>query len=104
MTPDELTRAVRALRENHEMEKTAGVLGKAKDVVMAVQEGASHAGNKLIDKGMPISGTAVKALPIATALYGGKRVAESDPVQRLRYKVRLWKAQRAARKAQRGYY
>jgi hypothetical protein len=52
----------------------------------------------------PLAHAAAKAAPYAAALYGGKKAYDSPTGQRARYRVAVWKQQRAAKRAQRRGY
>jgi hypothetical protein len=100
MTPDEMTHTLRLLKQ-------AGMARKAKDFATTVwrasKKGAGKAAEELEGKGHGLAGSLVRIAPEATVgagLYAGWK---SDPVQRMRYKYRLWKHRRAQRRAQRGY-
>jgi hypothetical protein len=105
MTPEELTSALRTLRENdQDLIKTAAIGSKIKDVWKAIRAGSETAAKSLEAKGFhPAISTAVRYSPHAAAAVGAKKTWESEPVQKMRYKFRLWQARRAARQ-QGGYY
>lgn len=103
MTPKQLTRTLGSLRHSSGMSKTAGVGKTIVDVAKAVQGGANRAGEELLVKGHPLLGFAAKSAPVVAGAEGVRRAYESEPGQKLRYKIRLWKARRAA-KRQQGYY
>ena len=97
-----LTKVAALLREKRADSKSGLLRGAWK----ATTEAAEAAGKSLAGKGHIAAGTAVKYSPHAAAALGAKKVYDSEPVQRQVYNYRVWKAERAQRKAMRdgGYY
>jgi hypothetical protein len=52
----------------------------------------------------PVAHLTAKAAPAAVAAYGVKKGYESEPVQRLRYKIHEYKQRKAMEKAMRSQY
>lgn len=97
-----LTRVLGIMRHGDAMEKTGGVVGTTGEVLKAIRSGAAAAGKQLTEKGHKNLGTVVKYLPHAAAAGALYKGYESPTGQKVRWKIREWKARRAARKA--GYY
>lgn len=79
-----------------------GVKGAAKGFL----ESGELVAQRMAEQGVksPVALAAAKAAPYATAIYGGKKAYESDPVQNLKFKIQNWQAERAMRNAQQGGY
>ena len=86
--------ALSLLRRSEQMEKTGGVLGTVGNLAKSVDVAGKAAGEFLKRKGHTNLAVAARVAPYAGAAYGGKKAWESDPVQRIRYKYQMWKANR----------
>ena len=110
MSFQKIALALAVLRAEENLEKTAGPVSKGvikglKDVAGAVTSGSSAAAKHLSDAGHPLLGAAAALAPAAGAIYAGKKVVESGPVQNLKNKYHQWQYNRQMRKAQQqGYY
>lgn len=89
--------------------KHAGLAGDAARATFAAGKGflgsGKHISKVMAEGGVqsPLAHFAAKAAPYAAAAYGGKKVYESDPVQRMRYRYAMYKQRKAMEQAQRGY-
>lgn len=89
--------------------KHAGLAGDAARATVAAGKGflgsGKHISKVMAEHGVqsPVAHFAAKASPYAVALYGGKQVYESDPVQRMRYRYAMYKQRKAMEQAQRGF-
>jgi hypothetical protein len=89
--------------------KRAGLAGDTARGLVAAGKGflgsGKHISKVMAEHGVqsPLAHAAAKAAPLAIAAYGGKKVYESEPVQRLRYRYALRKQRKAMEQAQRGY-
>jgi uncharacterized membrane protein YebE (DUF533 family) len=83
-------------------EKTAGVVSTVKDVARAIKGGAVHGAKALEAKGHKNLATLLKYSPEIAGAGLAYKAYESPTGQNLRYKYRLWKAQRQQRQ-QMGY-
>lgn len=77
---------------------TKGLLAAAKGFLLSGKEVSRHMAAAGVKS--PVAHAAAKLAPAAAAVYAGKKAYESEPAQRLRYRVALWKHNRALKKAQ----
>lgn len=108
-----LARALAILRQVEESVPLYKVAKKgiAKKVVKALGgtlKGFGEAGEKaLTEAGLPGAGKVMRYAPHAALAYGGYKASKSQPVEKLKYKIRVFRARRAMKKArrqqQRGY-
>lgn len=100
MSIHKLALALAALRKSQQMEKTAGFLGGVGDVLHQVEQGAKDTGRKITESGHPLAGFVVGQAPNIAKLYAAKKIYESEPVQNMMNRYKLWKYQREMRRAQ----
>ena len=100
-----LKRASAVLRHGPVIEEAGGLLkvaGKGLDTAVHAAKAFDRAGAEaarfLVEKGHPLLAAGARVAPYAGALYGGKRVYESEPVQRARAKIQEWKYRRALKR------
>jgi len=97
MSIHKLALVVAALRT---MKKEAGFLGGVGNVLGQIEEGARETGRKITQSGHPLAGFVVGQAPNIAKIYAAKKIYESEPVQNMLNKYRMWKYQRAVQRAQ----
>lgn len=104
MVPKEIQHALALLRNIDVFEKQGGVLKGLSNVAKAIDVGGAAAARHLKGKGHKQLALAARVAPHAVVGAGAYKGYESEPVQRLRYKLKRWQLERQMRKAQQGSY
>lgn len=101
---DKTAKALLILRNSSALEKEGGVISGTVDLVRAVDRAGQAASSHLSGKGMRGAALLARVAPHAAVAYGGKKVYDSEPVQRLRAKIQEYKYNRALKRAQQQGY
>jgi len=87
-------------------ELAKGIMGLGKGATKAFFRSGKGLSRAMTEAGVtsPLAHAAAKSMPYAVAAYGGKKAYESEPAQRLRYRIAEYKQRKALEDAQRGGY
>lgn len=91
------------------LRKHAGIVGDTAKGLVAAGKGflgsGKHISRVMTEHGVesPLAHFAVRAMPYGVTALGAKAGWESEPVQRLRYRIAMYKQRKAMERAQRGY-
>jgi len=107
---NKLAAALGLLRDDAQLEKMskgAGVLSGVASVLKAGDKAGQAAAKHLVSQGHGNLAMVARVTQHVAAAAGAKAAYESEPAQKLRYKIRVHKARKAMRQArrqsQRGY-
>jgi hypothetical protein len=103
---DKLAVALGLLRNDTLLEKLAkgpGVLGGLANIVRSGDRAGQAASKFLQSKGHKNLAVAARFAPHAVGVAAVKKVHDSDTVQKMKRKYRIYKVRKAMRVAQRGY-
>ena len=99
MTPEQLGQLGQLLEMRKEASIPAHAASAIKNIWGAARSGSETAARALEGAGHPLIGGVARYTPHAGVVAGGKETYESEPVQRMLYRYKLWKARRAQRAA-----
>ncbi len=104
---DKIATALAILRDDEQLEKLAGVLSGAANVLRAGDKAGQAASSFLQSKGHTILAPIARVTPAVAAGLGVKKVYDSDTVQGTKRSIQRFKMRRAMQRAQkqarRGY-